>query len=119
MLADVVVAGLLMLIAALWVDGMKALERANAAAREVCAGSRLSLLDGTVSLATRRWVRTVDGRWVLCRTYTFDYCEDGLSRASGFIILHGYRPTSIGLASHHTRLSTNHDVFSPGASSPD
>lgn len=99
MLVDGLIAITLALIGARWVDGMKALEQANAVAREVCAGNGLSLLDGTVALAARRWVRGPAGRWTLHRTYTFDYCADGFSRASGFIILQGHRLVSIGLAS--------------------
>lgn len=96
---DVLIACWLIVMAAIWFDGMKALERANAVASEACAKSNLALLDETVALAARQWVRDADGRWVMCRTYTFDYCEDGFSRASGFIMLHGYRPVTIGLDS--------------------
>lgn len=103
MLADGLIAILLVLIGAVWVDSMKALERANAVAREICAGNHLSLLDETVALAARCWVRSSSGRWVLRRTYTFDYCEDGFSRSSGFIILQGHRLVSTGLAAGNPR----------------
>jgi len=92
------IACLFILIAAIWLDSMAARERANVAAGELCARNDLSLLDGTVALAERRLTRGTAGRLALRRTYTFDYCEDGFSRSSGFIILHGYRIEAVGLA---------------------
>lgn len=98
MLTHFMIVSLLILIAALWLDGMAARERANTAAREVCARNGLSLLDGTVALSARHLARGPGGHLALRRTYTFDYCEDGYSRLCGFIILQGYQVKAVGLA---------------------
>lgn len=95
---DLLIAGTLLLLGTAWADGMRALERANVCARDMCTRAGLSLLDDTVALAARRLIRTGQGRWALRRTYVFDYCADGRSRLSGFVILHGYRLESCGLA---------------------
>lgn len=102
MLTNVLIVSLFILLAGLWLDGMAARERANAAAGEVCARSGISLLDGTVALSSRELARSPGGRWVLRRTYTFDYCEDGYSRSSGFIVLRGRQVEAVGLANSET-----------------
>jgi hypothetical protein len=100
---ELIIALLLALVAAFWADSMGARERANEAARDICARNGLSLLDETVALATRQLIRGSRGHLTLRRTYTFDYCEDGYSRSSGFIILQGHRVTAMGLAPEDTR----------------
>ena len=102
MLLELVIAGVLVLIAGFWANSMAARERANEAAREICARNGFSLLDETVALATRQLIRNASGHLTLRRTYTFDYCEDGYSRASGFIILLGRQVSAIGLAPEDT-----------------
>lgn len=103
MLPELIIAGLLVLLAAFWVDSMAAREVANAAARDICAQNALSLLDETVALAARKLIREPGGRLSVRRTYTFDYCEDGYSRSSGFVILQGRQVTAVGLAPRDVR----------------
>jgi hypothetical protein len=98
MMSDLLIAAVLAVLAARWADGMKARERANEFARGICTRANLSLLDDTVVLTASRWVRTPSAGWQLRRTYTFDYSVDPQARASGFVILLGYRLASSGLA---------------------
>lgn len=98
-MVDLAIAAIVVLIGGIWADGMKALERANQFARDLCARANLSLLDDTVALTARRWVRTSDGGWRMRRTYLFEYSCEPQSRASGFVILQGYQLASSGLAS--------------------
>lgn len=97
MLPELLLLTALMLAGVFWADSMAARERANQAAREICSGRGLSLLDETVALAARKLIRPRGGRLTLRRTYTFDYCEDGYSRASGFVVLEGRQVVASGL----------------------
>ncbi|WP_139558755.1 DUF3301 domain-containing protein [Methylotetracoccus oryzae] len=97
MFAELIIAILLVALAAFWADSLAARERANDAARELCTRRAISLLDETVALASRRLVRGAGGSLTLRRTYTFDYCEDGYSRASGFVVMEGREVITSGL----------------------
>jgi hypothetical protein len=80
-----------------WRASVDARERANAAAREACAGADVQLLDGTVVFQRLRAARDDDGRFALRRTYVFDYSEDGATRRHGFVILRGAAVEVVGL----------------------
>jgi hypothetical protein len=99
MLTEWLIGALLILAGLLWADAMAARERANDAARDMCQRGGIDLLDETVALASRQLVRGSSGALTWRRTYTFDYCEDGYSRSSGFVILEGRRITAAGLES--------------------
>jgi hypothetical protein len=98
MLIDLLVTCLFVLLAGVWYSSMTAREFANAAAKDVCARSGLSLLDETVAFARCCLIRVHGGGFALRRTYTFDYCEDGVQRLSGFIIMDGHQVNTVGLA---------------------
>jgi hypothetical protein len=95
--AELIIALLLVALAAFWADSLGAKERANGAARELCTRRGISLLDETVALSSRKLVRGTSGSLTLRRTYTFDYCEDGYSRASGFVVMEGPEVITSGL----------------------
>jgi hypothetical protein len=66
----------------LWLDSMRARERAVDVARRYCARQDLQFLDDTVALAALRPRRT--GRGLrLQRVYEFEFSDTGLSRHRG------------------------------------
>jgi hypothetical protein len=75
----------------LWVDSLRARERAVAAGRQACARYGVQLLDETVSVAKLRLARDEDGRLRLRRTYTFEFSETGDNRRHGAIVMLGAR----------------------------
>lgn len=81
---------------AVWYASMRAREAANRLAADACRRRSLQLLDGTVALSGLR-PRLAEGGLRLQRTYVFDFTADGVSRASGFIIMLGRRMQHIGL----------------------
>lgn len=81
---------------AIWYASMRARESANRLAADACRRRSLQLLDGTVALSGVR-PRLAEGGLRLQRTYVFDFTADGVSRASGFIIMLGRRMQHIGL----------------------
>lgn len=82
-------AGLLALLAWLWLDSLRARDAAVAAAREACAAEGLMLLDDTVAIAGLRLRRGDDGRVHLQRAYDFEYSDSGNNRIDGSIVLLG------------------------------
>ena len=82
----------------LWQSGMDARETANRIARDTCSRAVVQLLDDTVAFSGFRLARDARGVRRLLRTYTFDYSNDGMMRARGFIILAGGRLEAVGLA---------------------
>jgi hypothetical protein len=82
-----------------WQVSLDARELANRIARETCSRAVVQLLDDTVAFAGYRFTRNSQGRRRFLRTYTFDYTNDGVQRAQGFVVLAGLRLESVGLAS--------------------
>lgn len=72
---------------ALW-HNWRARERAERLARETCRRMGVQLLDETVG--QKQWRLTRDeGRWVLRRTYTFEFSRNGADRWPGELVLLG------------------------------
>ena len=82
----------------IWQVSMDAREQANRIARDACSRAVVQFLDGTVAFAGFRMSRGANGKRRLLRTYTFDYTNDGVERAQGFIVLAGLRLEAVGLA---------------------
>ena len=80
----VIVAG-----AILWIDSLRARERALAAGRNACKRYDVQLLDETVAFATLRLARNEEGRLRLRRTYTFEFSDTGNNRRHGVIVMLG------------------------------
>ena len=80
----VTVAGVL-----LWVDSLRARERAVLAGRSACQRYDLLFLDDTVSFARMRLARNEEGRLRIARTYTFEFSDTGNNRRHGAIVLLG------------------------------
>jgi len=87
------IAGILLLLAIawLWLDNLKAREVALRAAREACAAEGLMLLDWTVASTRLRLARDDDGRVRLQRAYDFEYSDTGDNRLKGGVVLLGHR----------------------------
>jgi hypothetical protein len=73
----------------LWLDSLRARERAIDAGRSACRRYGLQLLDDTVAIARLGLARNRDGRLVLERRYVFEFSETGDNRRSGAMVLVG------------------------------
>jgi hypothetical protein len=73
----------------LWIDSLRARERALAAGRRACERYGVQLLDETVAFATLRLARNEEGHLRLRRTYTFEFSDTGNNRRHGAIVMLG------------------------------
>ena len=73
----------------LWVDSLRARERAVEAGRSACRRYELQFLDDTVSFARIRLARNEDGELRIARTYTFEFSDTGNNRRHGAIVMLG------------------------------
>lgn len=80
----VIAAGIL-----LWLDSLRARERAVKAGRAACERYSLQFLDDTVSFTRMRLGRDQDGQLKLARTYTFEFSDTGNNRRHGAIVMLG------------------------------
>ena len=87
-----IVAGIL-----LWVDSLRARERAIQAGRSACERYALQFLDETVSFARLRLARDEEGRLKIVRIYTFEFSETGNNRRNGAIVMLGQDPKDVHL----------------------
>lgn len=85
-------AAAIVLIAAgvfLWIDSLRARERAVRAGRAACERYALQFLDDTVSFARLRLRRGPEGQLKIARTYTFEFSDTGNNRRHGAIMMLG------------------------------
>lgn len=75
--------------ALLWVDSLRARERAVQAGRRACERYALQFLDDTVSFARLRLGRDEEGQLKIARTYTFEFSDTGNNRRHGAIVMLG------------------------------
>lgn len=75
--------------ALLWVDSLRARERAVAAGRRACERFQLQFLDETVAFTRLRLRRNQDGQLRIARTYTFEFSDTGNNRRHGSIVMLG------------------------------
>jgi hypothetical protein len=73
----------------LWVDSLRARERAVKAGRTACERYALQFLDDTVSFSRIRLRRDGDGQLRIARTYTFEFSDTGNNRRHGAIVMLG------------------------------
>jgi hypothetical protein len=73
----------------LWLDSLRARERAIEAGRAACQRYSLQLLDDTVSFTRIRLGRDQDGQLKIARTYTFEFSDTGNNRRHGAIVMLG------------------------------
>ncbi len=73
----------------LWLDSLRARERAVRAGRSACERYALQFLDDTVSFARLRLARDEAGQIRIARTYTFEFSDTGNNRRQGAIVMLG------------------------------
>ena len=73
----------------LWLDSLRARERALQAGRAACQRYDLQFLDDTVSFTRIRLKRDEDGRLRIARTYAFEFSDTGNNRRQGAIVMLG------------------------------
>jgi hypothetical protein len=73
----------------LWIDSLRARERAVRAGRLACERYDLQFLDDTVSFARLRLARNEEGELRISRTYTFEFSDTGNNRRQGAIVMLG------------------------------
>jgi hypothetical protein len=73
----------------LWLDSLRARERAVQAGRRACERYELQFLDDTVSFTRIRLKRDEDGQLRIARTYTFEFSDTGNNRRHGAIVMLG------------------------------
>ena len=85
-------AAAIILIAAgalLWLDSLRARERALQAGRAACERHELQFLDETVSFTRVRLARDDEGQLKIARTYVFEFSDTGNNRRHGAIVMLG------------------------------
>jgi hypothetical protein len=73
----------------LWLDSLRARERAVRAGKSACERYDLQFLDDTVSFAKLRLARDEQGTLKIARTYTFEFSDTGNNRRHGAIVMLG------------------------------
>jgi len=73
----------------LWIDSLRARERAVQAGRAACKRYDLQFLDDTVSFARLRLARDEEGQLRIARTYTFEFSDTGNNRRRGAVLMLG------------------------------
>ncbi len=73
----------------LWLDSLRARERAVRAGKSACERYDLQFLDDTVSFARLRLARDEQGTLKIARTYTFEFSDTGNNRRHGAIVMLG------------------------------
>ena len=99
-------AAAILLIAAgalLWLDGLRARERAVQAGRSACQRYSVQLLDDTVAFARMRLARDDEGQLKISRTYTFEFTETGNNRRQGAIVMLGHELRDLQLEPYRTQ----------------
>ena len=90
-------------VVALWFDALRSREAALEASREACERYGLQFLDETVAFSRVRVVRGEDGRLGVERQYTFEFSENGSTRRSGAVRVHGGRAEDVRLEPYPVR----------------
>ena len=86
---EVAVLALILLALLLWVDSLRARERAVQAGRAACKRYDLQFLDDTVAFSRMRLARNEAGQLRVARTYTFEFSDTGNNRRHGAIVMLG------------------------------
>src|SRR2546422_8851711 len=86
--------------ALLWIDSLRARERAVEAGRSACARYDLQFLDETVSFARLRLARDEEGRLKIVRIYTFESTEQGNKQSKSVIVKVRQHPSDVNLAAY-------------------
>jgi hypothetical protein len=93
----------LMAVVFLWVDSLRARERALRAGRAACERYGVQFLDETVACSRTRLARDEDGRLRVERTYTFEFSDTGDNRRNGAILMLGAELQDLQLEPYRMR----------------
>ncbi|MDZ4202426.1 MAG: DUF3301 domain-containing protein [Gallionella sp.] len=92
---------LLLTLAALgwfWLNSLRILEAARAAAKQACRQAEVQFLDDTVARSGIAITRTASGQRALRRTYRFEFSETGDTRLDGQVVMLGDRIESLTMS---------------------
>ena len=89
--------------ALLWLDSLRARERAVQAGRSACERYNVQLLDDTVAIARMRLGRDDEGQLKIARTYTFEFTETGNNRRQGAIQMLGHELRDLQLEPYRSQ----------------
>lgn len=92
---EVILALVLVALAWLWFDSMRARERAVVAGRLACERESLQLLDETVECVSLKPARGGDGHVRLKRVYRFEFSDTGNNRRTGNVVMLGAEVESL------------------------
>jgi hypothetical protein len=88
-MGGILAALILVLVAWLWNDTLKAREQLLSRCRRACRDMNVQFLDETVACRRVRLKRSARGQLALARTYTFEFSADGKDRWPGRAVLLG------------------------------
>lgn len=83
------------LIAAFWLNSIRAKEIAMQASANACAQIQAQFLDQTASLKKIRFMRDKNGRLGFQRIYGFDFSRDRENRLKGLVIMNGHQVNKV------------------------
>ena len=86
---------LLVMLIACWYEILKTRELVMKRCQQVCAEAQLQFLDQTVAVVSIKIRFSDDFRFLLYRTYQFEYSQNGVDRLPGHVDLLNNRITGI------------------------
>jgi hypothetical protein len=89
-----------------WLDSLRSLEIARAAATRACSHADVQLLDDTVAGISLALARNALGRRVLRRTYRFEFSETGNTRLEGQLTVQAARVESVTMEPYRLQTIT-------------
>ena len=95
---------LISLVGWFWFDNLRTQEVAKTICKQICNQFQLQLLDDAIALAHIRIKRNRHRRWIIQRTYYFEFCDDGNSRQRGILSMHGLTLEILELPGHVNRI---------------
>ena len=94
---EVLSLALLLGLAWLWFDSLRARDAGIKAVNQACDAEGLQLLDETVAISSLKAVRNDDGQLMLQRVYEFEYSDTGNNRRRGSVVMLGDQVTVLNL----------------------
>ena len=96
-MVELMVVGLLLGSAWLWLENQGVREQAIRIAKDFCAKENVQFLDEAMALVRMRLQRNAQGRMTLARTYQFEFSDTGDNRLKGTIIMLGRKLETLHL----------------------
>ena len=96
-MVELMVVGLLLGSAWLWLENQGVREQAIRIAKDFCAKENVQFLDEAMALVRMRLQRNAQGRMTIARTYQFEFSDTGDNRLKGTIIMLGRKLETLHL----------------------